>query len=453
MIALADKGMCVARMNFSHGNHETHAKVLAEIRAANEELKKRKEPSCIAILLDTKGPEVRTGDVASPLVVKRGDEVIFSSTPIKDAKLPVIEVMHDKFSDDVRHAKTILVDNGESSFEVVSIEKNGSVIAKANDDASIGSRRHVNLPGVNLSMPSITQKDWEDIAFGVENNVDFVALSFVRTSQEIEEVRGFIKSKGAGTQVIAKIETLLATENIESIVAASDGVMVARGDLGAEVPFERVPVLQDRIVNLCKASGKPVIVATHMLESMISKPMPTRAEVTDIAHAATTGTDATMLSGETASGKYPLGALDAMARVLEETEQHVFATSKMEEQPIADEREARAEAAVKLAASINAKAVVVITRSGMTALDVVKFRPRIPVLAFTPFETVQHQLNLSYGTKPFVIEYSEDPESTVATALKLAQSAGLLERGDRIVLVSDTKAHELIVNTVQVRFI
>ncbi len=451
--ALADAGMNIARINFSHGNQEGHGKVIGIVHALNDEYIKKGQPRCIGVLLDTKGPEVRTGDVDAPIVIRKGDEVVFSAVPLAGESRPVIIVQHDKFAQDVPQAEAILVDNGESSFSIVSIEKNGSVIAKANDDASIGSRRHVNLPGAKLTMPSITEKDWSDIGFGAEIGVDFVALSFVRSADEVEEVKGFLHSKKSSAAVFAKIETREAVENIESIVAASDGIMVARGDLGAEMAFERIPVIQDRIVALCKAQGKPVIVATHMLESMIGKPMPTRAEVTDIAHAAMTATDSTMLSGETASGKYSLAALDAMHRVLTETEKHIEKSQQMENQPIADEREARAEAAVKLAVSIQAKALVVMTKSGKTALDVCKFRPRLPILAFTDTEAVRRQLALSFGTIPLQLPFAEDPEDNVARALEYIRTQKLLSKGDRIVLVSDTRVHDLTVNTVQVRSI
>jgi pyruvate kinase len=451
--ALADAGMNVARINFSHGEKEGHGKVIAMVQELNAEYKKKNIPKCIAVLLDTKGPEVRTGDRDTPLQITKGQEVVFSAVPLPSEKRPVIIVQHDKFAEDVPHAENILVDNGESSFSIVSIEKNGSVVTTANDDATIGSRRHVNLPGARLTMPSITEKDWGDLEYGAKVGVDFVALSFVREAQEVDEVRGFLLSKKCSAQVFAKIETREAVDNIESIIQASDGIMVARGDLGAELPFERIPVIQDRIVALCKAQGKPVIVATHMLESMISKPMPTRAEVTDIAHAATTAADSTMLSGETASGKYPLAALDAMHRVLVETETHAAKSMRMEQQPIADEREARAEAAVKLAISIDAKALVVMTKSGKTALDVCKFRPRLPIIAFTDTESVQHHLTLSFGVIPLELGFVEDPEENVSKALERIRSLKLLQSGDKIVLVSDTRVHDLTVNTVQVRSI
>lgn len=451
--ALSDAGMNVARINFSHGNQEGQGAVIGMVQDLNAEFAKKGQARRIGILLDTKGPEVRTGDVTAPIVIKKGDEVVFSATELPEEKRPVIIVMHDKFAVDAPKAEQILVDNGESSFSIVSIQKNGSVVAKANDDASIGSRRHVNLPGATLTMPSITEKDWSDIAFGAKLGVDFIALSFVRSASDVEEVKEFLTSHKSKALVISKIETREAVEHIEEIVRASDGIMVARGDLGAELPFEQIPVIQDRLVSMCKALGKPVTVATHMLETMISKPMPTRAEVTDISHAAMTGADSTMLSGETANGKYPLGALDAMERVLVETEKHVALSCKMETQPIADEREARAEAAVKLAVSIDAKALLVMTKSGKTALDVCKFRPRIPILAFSDTEEVCRQLTLSFGTVPFCIPFSEDPEENVAKALSAIRMQKLLLDGDRIVLVSDTRQHDLMVNTVQVRAI
>ncbi len=252
-------------------------------------------------------------------------------------------------------------------------------------------------------------------------------------------------------RLIAKIETRKAVDNMEQIIAASDGIMVARGDLGSELPFERIPVIQDRLVSLCRDAGKPVIVATHMLESMIENPMPTRAEVTDIAHAAMTGTDATMLSGETAGGKYPMLSIEAMVRVLVETEHHQALLHPMQEAIIRNPRDARAEAAVKLAMSTKNAAIIVITKSGKTAEEVSRFRPALPVIAFTPSERALRWLLISYGVQPLLVPFEDDPESTIVEALALAKKMKLLQKGQQCVIISDMRAHSQNVGTVQMR--
>ncbi|MBI1812905.1 pyruvate kinase, partial [Candidatus Peregrinibacteria bacterium] len=291
---LADAGMDIARLNMAHGTLEEHRATIRILNELNVERAKSKTyKHCIGILVDIRGAEVRTEDVKQPLVIHRGEEVVFSFLPRPEEKRQVIQVNHKGFVNDVKGVERILLDNGELTFDLLSIEANGTVIARAREDGKIGSRRHVNLPGADLDLPSITEQDWEDIAFAAQERVDFLGLSFIRKASEVEEARAFLKSKKSAVHLIAKIETRQGVDNIEEIIAASDGIMVARGDLGAEVPFESVPVIQDDIVMHCRAAGKPVIVATQMLESMIQLPMPTRAEVTDMAHAVMTGTDST----------------------------------------------------------------------------------------------------------------------------------------------------------------
>jgi pyruvate kinase len=300
--ALAERGMSIARFNFSHGSHDTHRPNIQMVRDVSE-----KHDLGIALMLDTKGAEIRTGDRETPLSVKKGELITFSHKLTKD-KYPVLTINYPHFAKDVKDASCIIVDNGDLIFEVVEVAKD-RVVGRAQGDASIGSRRHVNLPGADVSLPSLADKDWDDIKLACEEKMDFIALSFVRNAKEIEEVRTFCKKhKWPNISLIAKIENAVAVRNIDEIIGASDGVMIARGDLGAEVPLEHLPAIQDDILDRCRMAGVPVIVATHMLESMIKNPMPTRAEVTEIAHAALTGADSTMLSGETAAGKYPLEA-------------------------------------------------------------------------------------------------------------------------------------------------
>jgi len=449
---LVRNGMSVARLNLSHGDLEQHRKSIHILRDINEKLaKERSVPTCVSILLDTKGAEIRTGDVMEKIAIEPNEEVVFSSKDLPSEKRKVIHVNYEHFSKDVRDAEKILLDNGELNFELVEIRKDGSVVAKALEKGLIGSRRHVNLPGANLSIPSITEKDWEDIAFAAEEKVDFLALSFIRQGKEVKEVREFLLKKKANIALISKIETRQSVANIQSIIAESDGIMVARGDLGAEVPFEKVPVIQDEIVEACKKVGKPVIVATQMLESMIENPMPTRAEVTDIAHAGMTKSDATMLSGETAGGQFPFESLSAMDRVLRATEGHLAQLDTLENPIVETKRDARAKAAVTLAQACKAAALVVITRSGQTACDISQFRPSIPVITFTPNSAIQQRLQLSYGILPIVIPFETDPEQTVLTALDEITARKLLSKGDPIVLVSDTKTHNDTVSTVQIR--
>ncbi|MDO8648321.1 MAG: pyruvate kinase [Candidatus Peregrinibacteria bacterium] len=445
---LARMGMNVARINLSHGTREQHLHFIRTLKDLNDQGK-----YCVAVMLDTKGTEIRTGDVTDPIVITKGDEVVFSPIPCPDEKRKVIIVSYDGFSKDVRDAERILIDNGEITFELLSTETNGRVIARALDNGSIGKRRHVNLPGADIDLPTFSPQDWDDMAFAAEEQVDYVALSFVRSAADVEQVRLFLQEKRSAIRIIAKIETRQAVDDIAEILRVSDGIMVARGDLGAEMPFERLPVIQDQIVALCKEAGKPVIVATHMLESMINHPMPTRAEVTDIAHAATTGADATMLSAESSIGQYAFAAVDAMDRVLQATEAHLKRFAPMEDTGVHDEREARAEAAVTLAVSTEAAALVVITRTGKSAVDIAKFRPRIPIIAFTHRPDIQRSLQMSYGILPLLVSFHDDPEQTVDIAMEKIHSLKLFPSGTRIVLVSDAKAHEQAVNTIQIRSI
>jgi len=273
----------------------------------------------------------------------------------------------------------------------------------------------------------------------------------VRQPADVEEVRKFLKEKNSPMEIIAKIETRESIHCLEDIVKVSDGIMVARGDLGAEIPFEDVPVIQDTLVALSRKWSKPVIVATHMLESMIEQPMPTRAEVTDIAHAATTKTDATMLSGETANGKFPVGAVEAMQRVLMATEAHVTVLKKPDDIVVETPREARASAAVQLAGETGASAIIVLTHSGKTARDVCKYRPSQPILAFTEDAGIQQRLQLSFGVLPFLLTFSAEPEQTVQAAIAMAQKAGLCTSGDKVVIVADIKASDHLVHAIQIR--
>lgn len=440
---LAKNGMNIARMNFSHGSHETHSAVVASIKKVNE-----KEGLNVGLLLDTKGAEIRTGDRPEPLVVSEGDTVVFSHKITKD-KHPVIAVSYPEFWKDAKEARFILIDSGELIFDIVKIEKD-RVIAKSRGNASIGSRRHINLPGADVTLPSLAAKDWEDIKLGCKLKLDYIALSFIRTAKELKEVRAFVKKHGhPDIKLISKIENEVGVKNIDEIIEASDGVMIARGDLGAEIPLETLPIVQDDIVRRCKAAGKPVIMATQMLESMMKNPMPTRAEVTDVAHAAMVGVDSTMLSGETAAGNNPYEALKTMSRILEETEKHL--TFNVPACGSNSSYDAHAAAAVSMAKALEVPAILLFTHSGATAHAVSKLHPTVPVIAFTDTAEVARQMQILFGVHPIVMPFSSAPEKTVAAAFKKIKGQFGLKAGSTIVLLSTVLENGQRVHTVQSR--
>lgn len=441
--ALVCAGMDIARVNLAHGNREQHQKFLQVFRELRE-----REGLIVASLFDVKGPEIRTGDCPSPLTIAEGECVIFSPYPLSAVPAKVIIVNYEQFAQDVLRAESILIDNGELSFEVFQIQGT-QVHARCRQGGVIGSRRHINIPGADISLPALTRQDWQNVLLALEHDVDFIALSFVRTSQELKDLRAFLRERGSRAGIIAKIETRQAVDHIDDIIAAADGVMIARGDLGVEIPFERVPAIQDRIVARCCTEGKPVIIATHMLESMTEHPRPTRAEVTDVAHAAATFVDAVMLSGETALGKFPIPCVQAMDRILQETESSHRSFTGNVRSPC-DEREARAEAAVLLSRSLPSPVICVMTHSGMSARAVSRFRPGLPILAFTDDHHVERQLRLVCGVQPFALSLC-DAEEAVRIALQRTRDALCLSSGTRVVFLSETPGEEGPVTAIQIR--
>lgn len=449
ILKMMHAGMNVARINFSHGDGETHAPTIRAVKKIAEE-----NGYDIPTMLDTKGPEIRTGDVAAPIAVKKGDDVLFTFDKNATYDGVIIHVNYPEFGKDVLNAEAIIVDNGDMTFTLVKSNPDGSVVLKAQQDGMIGNRRHVNLPGADVSLPSITEKDWKDLEFGVQEKMDYVALSFVRTGADVNEVRDFLKKKGSDMKIISKIENRPSVKNIGEIIDASDGIMVARGDLGAEMPFQKIPAVQDMIVRMCRAAGKPVIVATQMLESMIKNPMPTRAEVTDVAHAALTGTDTTMLSGETAAGKYPFDSVAAMASILEETESrmgHGDACGSCDCGHAHDDSAVRAEAAVTMAHSGEASAIVVLCNTGKTAELMSNYRPGVPVFAFSDSPALRRQLAIRFGVTPMDITMESDGELNIERALSSLEKKGFAKKDDRIVVVARTQVRSGPLVTVHLR--
>lgn len=444
--ALAEAGANIFRLNFSHGGYDWYRELINTIKRLNKELE---EP--IGIMLDTKGPEIRTGDLTKPIELEDGSTITLTVGKQDEAKRK-ISVNYDAFIDDIIEGEKIPVDNGVMNFLVKKIEGKDA-ICEVIDGGVLKSRRHLNLPGRHVSLDSITPKDWKDIEFGIEQGVDFIALSFIRTADEIETLRAFLKEKNANIQIIAKIESFEAIANLESIAATTDGIMVARGDLGAEVNFAEVPLIQKDLIRLGRKYQKPVIVATHMLESMIKNPTPTRAEVTDIAEAIWQRSDAIMLSGETAAGDYPIRSVETMVEVAQAIEPEIVKSKKCRENIFAqDFRSEMARSAAHIASTRDDIAgVFVITRSGHMARVIANFRPLVPIFAFTENTQVRRQLQLLWGTQGHQIMFSTEAEETINIAIKDLVGKKPEFKGKNILLLSDTFSEGKSIPTLQIR--
>ncbi|MCK9296715.1 MAG: pyruvate kinase [Desulfobulbaceae bacterium] len=444
---LAEKGMNVARLNMSHGSLAWHQQVIHSIKRLN-----RKCGATIAILLDTKGPEVRTGDVKRDLVLKKGAALTLTIRRQAELEANCVEVSYDGFVNEVEFGDTVLIDGGMISLLVKEVTAT-DVRCLCLDNGVLTSRRHINIRGKSADLPSITDKDWQDINFGIENQVDFIALSFVRSASAIEELQRHLQEKKAPIDILAKIESAEAIPHLDEIIKVTDGIMIARGDLGAELPYEEVPLLQDEIIVKCRAAGKPVIVATHMLESMIVNPTPTRAEVTDISHAVLQGTDAVMLSGETATGKHPCKAVEVMDAVARRIEKQMGLDTRVRVKATNNPKEEIARSAAILSNNLQAVGILVFTRRGLMAVLLSKCRPVAPILAFTNTTHVRRRLGLYWGIQAFRIDFSKDPEVSIQRAVEQLQRGGMLKAGDRVIVLSDILVGGRFIETVQVRTI
>ncbi|HSY83412.1 MAG TPA: pyruvate kinase [Gemmatimonadaceae bacterium] len=427
---LLDAGMNVARINFSHGTHAEHAATIARVRAAADA---RRLP--VAILGDLQGPRIRIGDLSSPVEVATGDDVTLA--PEDALPAGAIPVTYHPLASDVHTGDRILVDDG--LIELMVLDTAGDTVhARVVHGGQIKSHKGLNLPGIHVSAPSITEKDHADIGFAVEQGLDYLALSFVRRAEDIADLRERIPKK---LLVIAKIEKDIALTNIESIMRAADGVMVARGDLGVELPFEEVPIAQKRIIRLANRLGKPVITATQMLESMIEHPRPTRAEASDVANAILDGTDAVMLSAETAAGAFPRLAVEAMRRIICEVECHPLPWRSRDEErrdpgsSVATE-EAIAAATIAAQRMLATPLVIVLTKGGFSARVVSSHRPRVPILALTDMAQTYRQLALVWGVVPHLVAHCTTYDEMVALARQVAVELGLARPGDRVLVTA-----------------
>jgi pyruvate kinase len=440
-------GVDIARLNMSHATHDWTRTMVARLRTTSA----RAGHPC-AIMMDTQGPAIRTGDLPIPMHLKPGDVFEFTVKGARSEEEKSVDVNYDNLIKDIGVGDTVLVDNGVIRLKVLQ-RLHRRMRCEVLTEGELGSRRHINLPGVKVSMPSITPKDCLDIELGIELGVDLIALSFVRERKDIEELRQILADKKSDARIIAKIEDQQSVDNITELIEAADGIMVARGDLGIECPYEELPIIQRRIVKACLRQGKPVIVATHMLESMIENPMPTRAEVTDVANAVFEQADAVMLSGETTVGKYPLECIEVLSRIAQRIERSGGA-GYAERAELKDERQKMVRSAVVMANELKAKGILVFTRHGYMAQFTSWLRPvHSPVFAFTNSERLRNQMNLLWGVAPFTIQFSDDPETTILRAQRLLQEQELLQKGDQVVIISDVLARDKLINAVQMRLV
>tara|TARA_B100001059_G_scaffold79530_1_gene77416 strand:+ start:3626 stop:5038 length:1413 start_codon:yes stop_codon:yes gene_type:complete len=416
---LHKEGMNVVRINMSHANHKSALSTITKVNKINSSLKEGATP--IAVLLDTQGPEIRTGDTTMPLDLVTGDEVKLTVRDQVDVETSSIQINYKDLISSVTSGSKITVDNGLINFEVLSKDED-TLLCKVLDGGKLGSKRHVNLPGVRVNLPSITAKDLKDIDFGIKNKADFIALSFVRDPEDLENLRSILKKNSSSAKIIAKIENQEGLDNIHEICQASDGVMVARGDLGIETNLADLPNIQRRIMYACAKWGKRSIVATHLLESMIENPTPTRAEVTDIANAIYEGSDAIMLSGETSIGKYPIECVRFLKSISYRTEK--FKTLGYEDNLITDsDWQHLGVAANQLAQSIKADGIIAITRTGYTANVVSNSKPfEMPIFCFTSNQSTFKSLSLVGSTHAHLLKSISNHDKTVKLITKKLKS-------------------------------
>ena len=444
---LIQKGTDVLRLNMSHASHDWVREIVPRIRALAQ-----KADRPVALLLDTQGPAIRTGDLKANLHLKPGEILEFTVEGAKSKERYSVDVNYRGFADDVTVGNTILVDNGLIKLLVLSKGRN-RVRCKVLTRAILGSRRHINLPGVHVNLPSLTRKDLADVSLSVEIGADFIGLSFVRKKSDIEQLRNLLLRKKSKAQIVAKIEDQLAVRSIDKMIESTDVIMVARGDLGIECPMEELPIIQRRIVKNCLRLGKPVIIATQLLESMITNPLPTRAEITDVANAVFEQADALMLSGETTIGRYPVECVEILRRVAVRTERSGGA-GYAENALLENDRQKMVASAVTLANSLQDSKLVVFTLQGRMARYAANLRPRrAPIFAFTPSEEVYRQLALSWGTFTARVDFSGGPDRAIAAAEKFLRKNKWATPGDHMVIISDVRMGRALVDSIQLRIV
>lgn len=443
-------GADVVRLNMAHAKHDWTRMVIRRIRAVSQRIGRD-----VAIMMDIKGPEIRTGDVAAPMELKAGEIFDFTVKPggaerHSGEEVRSVDVNYKDLVNDIKVGDTVLVDNGLLRLEVLTKDE-ARIRCRVLIPGELKSRRHINLPGVKVNLPSFTEKDRGDATVGLEEGIDFLALSFVREAADVELLRAFLSEKKSKVRIIAKIEDQSAITNLNEIVQACDALMVARGDLGIECPFEELPVIQRRAVNTCLAQGRPVIIATHMLESMITQPVPTRAEITDVANAVYEQADCVMLSGETTIGKYPLECvrmLDTIARRIELEE----GKDRHPTSVFTGERMKVLHSAVVLANELPRSKLLTFTRHGFMGQGLAVLRPtHSPILAFTPSVEVFRHMRLLRAVEPYLMPLASEPNETIENAVTVLRREGRVGPGDKIVIATDILAQDRLVDSVQLR--
>lgn len=443
---LIDAGLNVVRLNMSHATHDWIRRVVPDIRAAAQA-----RGRFVGIMLDTQGPAIRTGDLPAKLDLQPGEKFVFTVRGEASEEHRSVDVNYENFVNDISVGDVVLVDNGTIHMKVLAKQEN-RIECEVLTPGSLGSRRHINLPGVKVSLPALTAKDLADVAVGLEAGVDFIALSFVREAKDILQLRAVIENARRRPRIIAKIEDQQAVQNLEAIVSEADAIMIARGDLGIECPYEELPIIQRRIVKTCLRLGRPFIIATHMLESMIENPLPTRAEVTDVANAVYEQADAIMLSGETTVGQYPLRCLEVLNRIAARIERSGGANFQ-ETATLTTPRQKLVKSAVIMANELKAEAIIVFTLGGHMARHAAWMRPRqSPIFAMCNREDVAHALTLSWGVIPRIIPFDpHQPDNTLAAALTLLREEGALRKGNTAVVIGAISSGSQVIDAVQMR--
>ena len=443
-------GMNVCRLNFSHSDHADHAEKIRLIKKLRKELKMP-----VAILIDTKGIEIRLRTFENGGVfLKTGDRFTFTTKDVIGNKEKAA-VNFPGLCETVKEGGRIMVDDGLVEFRVLKVSAD-EVDCEVMNDGEIKDRKGVNLPETRIDVPFLSHDDKADLTFGAEHDADFFALSFTRNADDVNCARDFLKARGrADIELIAKIENREGVENIDEIIDAADGVMIARGDMGVEIPFEELPYIQKKIIAACNEKGKMTITATQMLESMVSNPRPTRAEITDVANAVYDGTGAVMLSSETSVGKYPVKAIETLVKIAGRTEETINYEELSEmidvyHKPDTDITEAISRAACTTAHCLDANAILAVTLSGNAARALSRFRPQVRIIAVTPVEETYYQLALSWGVTPFMNDYIGDPDELIRSAVDTAEEEGCIKSGDVVVITGGTKYSPGGNNSIQV---
>ena len=429
---LVANGMNVARFNFSHGSHEEHLGRFEKLKAIREELGKP-----VAALLDTKGPEIRLKDFKNGTEMLEAGQTFTLTTREVEGTKEICSITYKDLPQDVQPGGTIMLDDGLIKLQIVTVNDT-DIVCKVLNNGKIKNKKGVNVPGVHLSMPYMSQRDRDDIIFGAQQGFDFIAASFVRTAQDVYDIRNLLNEYDSDIRIIAKIENREGVNNIDSILAAADAVMVAHGDLGVEIDFTELPGIQKNIIERSFSFGKPIVTATQMLDSMIVNPRPTRAEISDVANAIYDGTSAIMLSGETAAGAYPVDALKTMSAIAERTEQenHARFVPLAENTGKISVSDATAHAACLTAKDVNAAAIVTVSESGNTARLLSKYRPEQPIIACVMKEQVQRQLALSWGITPLMMPLAHSTDELIEMSTSLAKENGYLHNGELAVVTA-----------------